>query len=94
MFGAVTFTKNVDFDEYKYSGFGIGFYIKGEFPFGDEFGRNCLMFGVDTSSSVHVDNKKRIFQFLMKGLHKIKCRKQYSINFTESNKFCLSLQYN
>ena len=76
MFGAVTFTKNVDFDEYKYSGFGVGFDIKGEFSFGDGFGRNCLMFGVDTSSSVHVDNKKRIFQFLMKALHKINCRKK------------------
>ena len=76
MFGAVKFTKNVDFDEYKYSGFGVGFDIKGEFSFGDGFGRNCLMFGVDTSSSVHVDNKKRIFEFLMKGLHKINCRKK------------------
>ena len=60
MFGAVTFTKNVDFDEYTYSGFGVGFDIKGEFSFGDGFGRNCIMFGVDTSSSVHVDSKKRI----------------------------------
>ena len=81
MFGAVKFTKNFDIDECRYSGFGIGFVRKGEFSFGDGFGRNCIMFGVDTSSSVHVDSKKRISKFLVNGLprirwHKINCRKK------------------
>ena len=100
MFGAVKFTKNFDIDECRYSGFGIGFVRKGEFSFGDGFGRNCIMFGVDTSSSVHVDSKKRISKFLVNGLprirwHKKYCRKKkYLINFTENNRFCLSLHYN
>ena len=57
-FGAVRLTKNVDIDENKYSGYGIGFDRKGTFSFGNGFGRNCIIFGVDMSSSVHVDNKK------------------------------------
>ena len=54
-------TKNVDIDEYKYSGYGIGFDRKESFSFGNGFGRNCIIFGVDMSSSVHVDKKKKIF---------------------------------
>ena len=59
LFGAVSLTKNVDIDQYKYSGYGIGFNRKGKFSFGNGFGRNCIIFGVDISSSVHVDNKKK-----------------------------------
>ena len=44
---------------YKYSGYGIGFDRKGGFSVGNWFGRNCILFGVDMSSSVHVDNKKK-----------------------------------
>ena len=42
----------------KYFGYGIGFDRKIKFPVGNGFGRNCIIFGVDMSSSVHVDNKK------------------------------------
>ena len=28
---------------------------------GSGFGKNVIIFGADTSSSVHVDNKKKIF---------------------------------
>ena len=56
LFGAVSLTKHADIDQYKYSGYGIGFDRKGEFSFGNGFGRNCIIFGVDMSSSVHVDN--------------------------------------
>ena len=38
------------------SGYGIGFDRKVTFSFGNWFGRNCVIFGVDVSSSVHVDN--------------------------------------
>ena len=31
LFGAVSLTKHVDIDQYKYSGYGIGFDIKGKF---------------------------------------------------------------
>ena len=34
LFGAVSLTKHADIDQYKYSGYGIGFDRKGEFSFG------------------------------------------------------------
>ena len=55
LFGTVTLTKNVDIDKYKYSGYGIGFDRKRTFSVGNGFG---IIFGVDMSSSVHVDNEK------------------------------------
>ena len=59
LFGAISLTKHVDIDQYKYSGYGIGFDRKGEFSFGSNgFGRNIIIFGADMSSSVHANNKK------------------------------------
>ena len=81
-------TKNFDIDQYKYSGYGI------EFPFGNGFGKKCVIFGVDMSSSVHVDNKKKYILFLGDGPTQeldgttLTAKKMYSINFTEI--FCLS----
>ena len=101
MFGAVSLTKHPDIDQYKYSGYGIGFDRKGEFTFGNAFSRNCIIFGVDMSSSVHVDNKKKDIIIFGKGPtpeldgNTLTAEKLYSINFTENNKkFCLSLHYN
>ena len=68
LFGAVSLTKNVDIDKYKYSGYGIGFDRKETFSVGNGFGRYCIIFGVDMISSVHVDNKKK--DFLVKVLQK------------------------
>ena len=61
LFGAVTLTKNADdIDKYRYSGYGTGFDRKSHFSFlSGGFGQNLIIFGVDMSSSVHVDNKKR-----------------------------------
>ena len=64
LFGTVSLTKHADIDEYKYSGYGIGFDKKEEFSFGNWFGGNCIIFGVDMSSSVHVDNKKKNISIL------------------------------
>ena len=59
LFGAVTLTKNADIDKYGYSGYGIGF-DRSSFLFpGGGFGQNVLIFGANTSSSAHIDNKKR-----------------------------------
>ena len=59
LFGAVALTKNADIDNYKYSGYGIGFDRSSfSIPSGG-FGQNVLIFGVDMSSSIHVDNKKK-----------------------------------
>ena len=48
LFGAVKLTKHADVDQYKYSGYGIGFDRKGFFsdPSGGN-GRNVICFGVD-----------------------------------------------
>ena len=60
LFGAVTLTKQVNIDKYGYSGYGIGFDRKGSFSFsGGGYGQNVIIFGVDMSSSIHIDNKKR-----------------------------------
>ena len=101
LFGAVTSTKNADFDKYGYSGYGIGFdrWLSFAFP-GGEFGQNVLVFGVDISSSAHIDSRKKDILVLGKwptqGLECfLTAEKMYSINFTVTkNKFCLSLHYN
>ena len=71
MFGAVKLTNNADIDKYLYSGYGIGFDRKGSFSFpGGGFGLNVIIFGVDMSSSVHVDNKKKDILIIGKVQHK------------------------
>ena len=62
LFGAVTLTKNSDIKKYKYSGYGIGFDRRSSFSFpSGGFGQYVIIFGVDMSSSPHIDNKKRHF---------------------------------
>ena len=61
LFGTISLTKNVDIDRYKYSGYGIRFDGKGKFSVCNVFGRNCIIFGVDMSSSVQVGCKEKIF---------------------------------
>ena len=71
LFGAVSLIKNADIDQYKYSEYGIGFDRKGEFSFGNGFGRNCIIFGADMSSSSHGNNKKIIISlYLVKTLYR------------------------
>ena len=101
LFGAVKLTKNPGVDEYKYPGYGVGFDRKGQFSFGNGYGRNVIIFGVGMTSSVHVDNKEKKILILGKGPtqrlreHTLAAEKMYSINFTENNKkFCLILHYN
>ena len=101
MFGAVTLTKNADVDKCGYSGYGIEFDRKSSFSFpNDGFGQNVIIFGVDMSSSVHVDSKKKYILILAKGptqglVHSLTAEKVYLINFTlTKEKFCLSLHYN
>ena len=58
LFGAVTLTKNDNIDKYRYSCYGTGFDRKTTFSFpGGGSGQNVIIFGVDMSSSLHVDNK-------------------------------------
>ena len=68
LFGAVSLTKNVDIDKYGYSGYGIGFDRKSSVSFpSDGFSQNVIIFGVDMSSSAHIDNKKNDILILGKG---------------------------
>ena len=101
MFGAVKLTKNADIDKYKYFRYGIEFDAHGSFshPSGGN-GKNVIIFGVNTSSSTKIDNKKKDILILGKGPtqglgeHSLSAEKMYSINFTKVNtKFCLSLHY-
>ena len=68
LFGAVCLTKNADIEKFKYSGYGIQFDTKGiiSFPSGG-FGKNVIVFGVDMSSSVRLDYKKKDILILCKG---------------------------
>ena len=60
LFGPVKLIKKADIDKYKYSGYGIGFNRREAFSFsGLGFGCDVIHFGVDMSSSIHVDEKKK-----------------------------------
>ena len=94
-------TRNADIDKYKYSGYGIGFDRRSSFSFsGRGFGQNVITFGVDTSSSTKINNRKKDILILGKGPtqwleYTLTAEKMYSINFSKWYiKFCLSLHYN
>ena len=55
-------TKNADIDKYGYCDYGVGFDRRSSFSFpGGGFGQNVIIFGVDMSSSAHIDNKKKTY---------------------------------
>ena len=85
LFGAVSLTNICDTDKYKYSGYGIGFDRRGSYshPSGGA-GGNVKIVGVDMSSSIKIDNRKKdIFVLdtsLTQGLeHTMLAEKIYSI---------------
>ena len=45
-FGASKLTKHPDIDQYKYSGYGMGYDRKGFFSLGDGIGRHLIVFGI------------------------------------------------
>ena len=100
LLGDVELTKNTDPDKYKYSGY--AFDLRSEFTLSDgSMGKNVITFGVDMSSSVHIDNKKKHIIIPGKdptqGLDDttVSAEVEYSIDFSRSNrKLCLSLHYN
>ena len=102
LFDEVKLVQNADKSKYKYSGYGIGFDNLGFFSFPTSgFGKNVINFGADiSSSSVHVDNKKKDILILGEGTTQglgdttLTAEKKYSVNFTEHNKkYCLTLHY-
>ena len=67
--GAVTLAKNADIEKYECSGYGTGFDRRGSFSFpGGAFGQNVIIFSVDMSSSIHINNKKKDILVLGRGL--------------------------
>ena len=84
-FGSVKLTKNTDINKYKYFGYGIGFGGLGAFSFpSGGFGQNVKIFGVDISSSVHANNKKKKIIIFGEGI----------TQGLDDTTFCLSLHYN
>ena len=85
-----------------YSGYGIGFDLRSEFSLlNGTGGKNVFIFGVDMSSSAHIDIKKKDILILdigpTQGLDGTTLTPvaQYSTNFLRSNrKFSLSFHYN
>ena len=76
-------------------GMELDFTKKGFFSIDDDVGRNVIIFGVDMSSSPHIDNKRKDILILGKGPtqglseHSLTPAKMYSINFTVTRKtFC------
>ena len=101
LFGEVSITKNADIDKNKYSGYGIGFDRGGIYSVGNGFGRNVIIFGIDLSSSVHVDNKEKDILIFGKdptqglGEHSLTAEKMYLVNFLDHiKKYFISLRYN
>ena len=65
LFGAAKLTYNSDPDKYKYSTYGIEFDSRSEFSWTDgSMGKNVIIFGVDNSSSVHIDRRNKIILVL------------------------------
>ena len=100
--GSVKITKNADPDKYSYSGYGIGFDSRSLFSIPNfDWGKNVVIFGVDMSSSVHIDNKNKDILILVKGPTQgldnttLTAEAERSINFSRSQrKFSLSSYYN
>ena len=69
MHESVKLTKNADPHKYKYCGYGIGFDSRSEFSITcGSIGKNVIIFGVDMSPSVHIDNKNKDILILGEGL--------------------------
>ena len=66
LFGATNIVKNSDKEKYVYSGYGITLNSGGSLSFENDTARNITIFGVNSSSSSHVDNHKN--NFLVLGL--------------------------
>ena len=90
LFGAIELTKNTDTSNYKYEGYGIAFDSGGSFTIGNiTKGKNVIIFGVDTISSIHSTNKTQniyvLGKYFIQGINEttIYAEKSYETNFTK-----------
>ena len=68
LFGGVKITKNAITDKYSYSGYGIEFNTREYHSLSDGgIGKNVIIFGINMSSSVHIDNKVKDILIFGKG---------------------------
>ena len=85
-----------DPDKYIYSGYGLGFDSIGQFTHPQRgMARNIIIFGADSSNSVHATNKMQNILIMGHGLTQkvsnttIYAEKMYSPNFSvENTAFC------
>ena len=93
LFGAITLTKNSDIEKYEYAGYEIGFDSKGTFS--QRSGGtvvNEVIFGADTSSSAHANNRTKSILIFGEGFTQgledaaLYEEKMYSVNFTATRK--------
>ena len=102
LFGGVKLSQSAYPDKYIYTCYSIRFDLRSKFSLsGSSMGKNDSIFGVDMSSSVHIDNKKKYSLIFSKGPTEglgdstLTEEAQHSINYSKSNKnICLSLHYN
>ena len=102
LFGNVKITKNTDPDKYSYSGYEIGSNSCSIFSIPNiHCGKNAIIFGVDVSSSVHIDNENKDILILHKGPTQgldnttLTAEAEYYINFQDHKEnFSFSLDYN
>ena len=109
LFGAMKITKNADYSNNNYTGYGLCFDEGSEFGYTVKQGnfnrttdaRNVIIFGVDMSSSIHAINRANSIYVMDKefiqGINDttIYAEKLFHNNFTELGvKFVLSLHYN
>ena len=100
LFGGVKLTKNADPDKYSYSDYGIGFDTREYDSLTDGSVGKSVIFEVDMSSSMHIDNTGKDILILSKGPTQglnqtLTAETQYSISFIRPDiKFYLSVHYN
>ena len=64
LLGATSIVKNSNKEKWVYCGYGIIFDGAGSWNFGNDFPRNVIIFGVDSSSLCYTDNcKNNLFNF-------------------------------
>ena len=99
--GGVKITKHFDPDKMSHSGYGIEFDTRGKYSLPDgSIVKKIIIFGVDMSKSVNIDDKRKEILVLGKGPtqrlnYTLVAETQCSINFRRPGiKFYLSLHYN
>ena len=89
MFRAVTLIQNTDLNKHSYSKYSIGFDSR---FLSKIWGKNAVAFGVDHSSSVHIDNERKDILVVGDGVTQgldntlLKEEAKYSINFSRSGR--------